>query len=183
MCQACAPGSFAANEGQSSCGLCAAGQYQDQAGAAACFACPSGFTSTVGSMQCTAIVPAVQKLFARIECVSPDLADPMKSLVHFGYENLYDATTPLVIPYGINNNAILINGVDAGPTSGRDHLVRARHPHQRVRGALHAGQRQRAMGAAGSVDDSAVLLHRAGDAAALQRRGRDGSRGTEGRQG
>ena len=60
----------------------------------------------------------MQTLFGRIECVSTDIADPTKSLLHFGYENLYDATKPLVIPYGININAILINGVDASPISG-----------------------------------------------------------------
>ena len=117
-CFACAPGFFSGENGQSACSACPADTFQDQVGAISCMACAAGFSSTLGSTECTADGPGVQTLFGRIECVSTDIADPTKSLVHFGYENLYVPTPPLMIESGPNTNAITINGADAGPTSG-----------------------------------------------------------------
>lgn len=76
--------------------------------------CPAGFT---GQNCETAVVAPAQTLFGRVECVSPDLADPAKVLVHFGYENRYLGQQPLLIPYG-NDNQIFIDGQDAGAASG-----------------------------------------------------------------
>lgn len=116
-CQFCGAGTFADLEGMAACTACAVGTFQDQAGSMACNACPAGTTSVAGAQSCTPVTPATQKLFARIECVSPDLSDPTKSLVHFGYENLYLAAQPLQIAYG-TNNAIFINGQPVDATSG-----------------------------------------------------------------
>jgi hypothetical protein len=80
-----------------------------------CRPCPQGTTTTSpGATSCTA-TPAA--LTVRFECAATDTMDPSKSLVHFGYENTYLATQPLLIPYG-DDNTILINGADQGPASG-----------------------------------------------------------------
>jgi hypothetical protein len=55
-------------------------------------------------------------LLGRVECVTTEIDDPTKSLVHFGYENRYLRSFPLV--YDPSQSAIFLNGVNAGPTAG-----------------------------------------------------------------
>ena len=115
QCTACTPGYHAPEPGQETCTPCAPGTYQDQSGAVQCTACAPGYSSTEGSNQC--VLSGDQKLFGRAECVAADPDDPLRSLARFGYENFFISAIPLLIPYGPDNQ-VLINGVDAGITSG-----------------------------------------------------------------
>ena len=136
-CSSAPPGSFVPAPATAFPTLCAANTYQPLAGRTSCLACDANRISPVGATACVcalpppgsfisdpdtcAVSPVAPSLKLNAVCVRQDPADATRSLVQFGYENMFPGGEILDV------GNVAINGAGLTPPGIPSSLARGIH--------------------------------------------------------